>query len=145
MKTHSPSTLPSTNTDTPHDLYCTVYRRRPNGFQDTQSNDAMPAVFHHGICSRPKTSKIIPHDFRSHHAAFVVTRRLAGVLRLFNLGDHKLKGLGDVVVQPGAGLGEGALKIFCQLSSLFGCDLSLLRLQVALVADNDQRDPVRAL
>ena len=86
-----------------------------------------------------------PCSFRSHHAAFVVTRRLAGVLRLFHLAHHKLKGLGDVIIQPGAGLGESALEFFRQRSSLVGGDLSLLGLQVALVADNDQRNPVGTL
>ena len=108
--------------------------------QKTPSNDCNPWL-----------SSILPISYyrgsscRSHHDALAPSSRLAWILRFLNLGNHLLEGCGNVDVQPCASLGEAAVEFIRQLPSLVHRDLSLLGSEVALVADDDQRDPVGAL
>ena len=62
------------------------------------------------------------------------------VLGLFDLGDHELKGLGDVLIVAGAGFGPGTLELRPEVLAFFRRHLSLLWTQIALVADDDQRN-----
>ena len=82
---------------------------------------------------------------RSHHIAFVAARRLARVLRFLDFRDHGLERLGHIFVIPCAGFGEGTFEFLGQFATLVGIDLSLRQLKIALVADDDKRNPVGAL
>lgn len=84
-------------------------------------------------------------DSSLHQNAVALGWCLAGVLRLLNLSDQELKGLANVLVVSCARLGPAALYLFGELLSIFGGDLSLLGSQVALVADNADRNGVSAL
>lgn len=82
---------------------------------------------------------------RSHHNALAAPRRLGRLLELLDLSDHQIKRPLDVVVQPGTGLGERAVQLFFQTPALVQRDLPLVGLEVALVANHDQRYLIRAL
>ena len=81
----------------------------------------------------------------SHEHALAALGRLVGVLRLLHLADEQLKGPGDVLVVPGAGLGPGSLVLLGHGLALLGRHLALLGAQVALVADDADGDAGRAL
>lgn len=81
----------------------------------------------------------------SHEHALAAVGRLARVLRLFDLADEQLKGARHVLVVPRAGLGPGALVLVGHRLALLGRHLPLLGAQVALVADDADRDAGRAL
>jgi hypothetical protein len=70
--------------------------------------------------------------------------RLSWVLRLFDLRDHELEGLNYVLVMPRGGLGPGAVPLSCQGLSFLGSHLAL-DVQVTLVSNDDDGDPVRTL
>lgn len=80
-----------------------------------------------------------------HQNAIALSWCLAGVLRLFDLSNQEFEGLADVLVVSCARLGPAALYLLGELLAVFGGDLSLLGSQVALVADNADRDGVSAL
>lgn len=83
--------------------------------------------------------------FLLHQNAVALGGCLARVLRLLNLSDQELEGLADVLVVSCARLGPAALNLFGELLSIFRSDLSLLGSQVALVADNADRNGVSTL
>lgn len=68
---------------------------------------------------------------------------LTGVLCFLNLGDHLLKSVGNINIEPGTGFGEAAFEIFGHVPSLFCRDLPLLRLEISLIPDNHHWNPVR--
>lgn len=70
---------------------------------------------------------------------------LVRVRRLLDLPDHELERLDDVLVVAGTGLRERALEALCELLAVLGRNLALLGSQIALVADDDDRDPFCAL
>ncbi len=80
-----------------------------------------------------------------HHPTRLAAARLGRVLRALDLGNHELKGLGDVLVVARAGLGEGAAELRAQLPPFVRRHLPLLGPQVALVADDDEGDGFGAL
>jgi hypothetical protein len=80
-----------------------------------------------------------------HQNTIALARRLAGVLRLLDLPDQELESLAHVLVVSRARLGPAALYLLGELLSIFGCDLSLLGSQVALVADDADGDRLSAL
>ena len=82
---------------------------------------------------------------RSHHVALTAARGLARVLRFLDFCDHGLERLRHIFVIPCAGFGEGTFEFLGQFATLVGIDLSLRQLKIALVADDDERDPVGAL
>lgn len=81
----------------------------------------------------------------SHDGAFASTLRLVGVLRLLDLPDEELEGLGHVLVIPGAGFSPGTVDLLSQLLALLGADLALLGSQIALVTNNYNRYPLDSL
>lgn len=99
--------------------------------------------------TRP-TSRTIAGDslsvgISSHQYALAAGGRLIGVLRLLDLSDEELESLADVLVVAGTGLGPGAVVLLAQLLSVVGADLSLLGPEIALVAHNDDGDPLDTL
>lgn len=80
-----------------------------------------------------------------HQNAIALGRSLAWVLRLLNLSDQELESLAHVLVVSRARLSPAALYLLRELLSVFGCDLSLLGAQVALVADDADGDRLGAL
>lgn len=80
-----------------------------------------------------------------HQNAIALGRSLAWVLRLLNLSDQELESLAHVLVVSRARLGPAALYLLRELLSVFGCHLSLLGAQVALVADDADGDRLGAL
>lgn len=83
--------------------------------------------------------------FSSHDNALAAGGRLIRILRLFDLCDEQLKSLVDVLVVAGAGLGPAAVVLFGKLLAVVGRDLALLGAQIALVAHDDDGDPLDAL
>ena len=81
----------------------------------------------------------------SHDDTFSIVLRFVWILRLLNLTDEQLKGLGDILVVAGAGLGPGAVELLRHLATLLGRDLALLRPEIAFVADNDEWYPFDTL
>ena len=71
--------------------------------------------------------------------------RLAGLLTLFNLSNHSLESLADVLVVARAGLGEAAAQLFGELLAICEGDLALLGAQVGFVAYDCEGDCVGAL
>ena len=67
------------------------------------------------------------------------------MVRLFDLADHLLESNYDIRIQSRTGLREAAVTFICELSAFVEADLSLIRLQIAFVANDHQRYPVRAL
>lgn len=82
---------------------------------------------------------------RLHKNAVALLRGLAWGLRLLDLSDHELKGLGHIGVVGRASLGPPALQLLSKLAAILRANLALLRSQIALVADNDDRDRFSAL
>ena len=80
-----------------------------------------------------------------HDGALAPARGLAGVLALLDLGDHQVEGFLDVLVVPRTGLGPCALEFGGEGSAVVGGDLALCGVEIALVADDDEGDPFRAL
>lgn len=72
----------------------------------------------------------------SHHGALAIVGRGVGVLRLLDLFDEQLKGLGDTNIVAGTGLGPGAAKLFGELLAVIVADLALFRSQIALVTND---------
>lgn len=81
----------------------------------------------------------------SHHAALVSARWLVWILRLLNLTDHQLECLGNILVVASRSFSPSTLVLFCKRLSVLCCDLALLWTQIALVADDDYRNPIRSL
>lgn len=84
-------------------------------------------------------------DHQSHQSALISARGLRRVLRLFNLRNNQVKRFRDVKVQEGTGLGEGTVDLLGQLPAFVQSDLSLFRLEVALISHYDQWNLVRSL
>lgn len=82
---------------------------------------------------------------RSHEHALAALGRLVGVLRLLDLADQQLKRAAHVLAVPRARLGPRALVLVGHRLALLGRHLPLLGAQVALVADDADRDAVCAL
>lgn len=93
-------------------------------------------------CVRPLSNL---HLNLSHNSALAPGRRLIGILGLLDLSNKLLKGLGDVLVIASTGLGPGTLKLLTKLLAILGSNLPLFGAQIALVADNDDGDPLDAL
>lgn len=87
----------------------------------------------------------IPSDVGLHGDTCLGLRGIRGVLRLLDLGNQELKGLGHVLVVPSTSFGPATAALLCHLSALLGAHLALLGAQVALVADDDDRDGVSSL
>ena len=66
-------------------------------------------------------------------------------MRFLDFRNHELECFRNIGVQAGTGLGKAALELFREFSTFFCGDLSLLRLQITLVAYNDQWNPIRPL
>lgn len=66
-------------------------------------------------------------------------------MRLFDLSNEKLKGLANILIVAGTALGPGAVVLLAQLLAVLGADLSLLGSEIALVAHNDDGDPLDTL
>lgn len=81
----------------------------------------------------------------SHNIALAAGGRLIRVLRLLDLCNEQLKGLGYVLVVASTRLGPGAIVFLGQLLALLGGDLTLFGAQIGLVADDDDGDPLDAL
>lgn len=88
---------------------------------------------------------IVPLGPFSHDTALAAGGRLIRVLRLFDLCNEELKGLVDILVVAGTGLRPAAVVLFGDLLAILGRDLALLGAQIALVAHDDDRDPLDAL
>ena len=81
-----------------------------------------------------------------HHAALgVALLRLAGLLALFDLGDHALERLGDVLVEARAGLDEAAAQLVGEFLAVGGRHLARFGAQVGFVADHHDGNGVAAL
>lgn len=87
----------------------------------------------------------MPARLRLHDDALVSASRLAGVLALLDFGDHQIEGLLHVLVVPGACLRPGAFELLGESLSVIGRDLALGRVEVGLVANDDEGDPFGAL
>lgn len=82
----------------------------------------------------------------SHHDAFPTPSGFVGLLGFLDLGNHQLKGLGDILVDSGAGLYPATLQLLTQLLTFLGGDLSgLSSVDIALVADNHNWDRLGTL
>jgi hypothetical protein len=81
----------------------------------------------------------------SHDNALTTVLRLVRILRLFNLADQELKGDVDMFAVTGTGFRPAALELLRQLLALITCNLALFGPKIALVTNNDQRNPVRTL
>lgn len=81
----------------------------------------------------------------SHHNTLSAGGSFVGVLRLLDLGNERLKSLADMLVVAGASFGPAAVKPFCKLPGILLGNLTLFGAQVALIADNDNRDPIGTL
>lgn len=81
----------------------------------------------------------------SHNTALAAGGRLIRVLRLLDLSNEQLKGLANILVVTGTALRPGAIVLLGQLLSVLGGDLSLLGPEVALIAHNDDGDPLDTL
>lgn len=93
----------------------------------------------------PSQSRRLCGHCSSHHQALAAGWRLIRVLRLFDLCDEKIKAPANVLVIASAGFCPGAVVLLRQLLSIIGADLALLGAEVALVAHDDDRDPLNAL
>lgn len=85
------------------------------------------------------------NNLRSHHSTFVVTSWLAGIVRLLNFPNHKLKGLRDIEIQESTGLCESTVHLLRQLTTFFKRNLSLFRLEITLVSNNYKWYLIRSL
>jgi hypothetical protein len=84
-------------------------------------------------------------DMSLHDSTFAATSRLVRLCRLLDLSDHHLECLRDVGVVPSTGLSPSCVEFFCELLTLFGCDLALAFANIALVADDYEGDGFGAL
>ena len=80
-----------------------------------------------------------------HDETLAVVRWFAGRLGLLDLSDHQLKSGRDVCVVAGAGFRPGAVEALGQLLAFFRRDRSHVCGEIALVADEHERNPVLAL
>lgn len=80
-----------------------------------------------------------------HDETLAIVRWFAGRLGLLDLSNHQLKGGRDVCVVAGAGFGPGAVEALGQLLAFFRRDRSHVCGEIALVADEHERNPVLAL
>lgn len=80
-----------------------------------------------------------------HDDALAPAGWLARVLRFLNLPDHKLKRLDHIGVVTGGCLAPGAFELLRHLLALLSGDLVHFGLKVALVPDESEGYPVRAL
>lgn len=90
-------------------------------------------------------SKIASATVPSHQYALATGGRLIRVLRLFDLCDEKIKAPANVLVIASAGFGPGTIVLLGQLLPIICGDLALLGAEIALVAHNDNGDPLDAL
>ena len=87
----------------------------------------------------------LPLSSKLHDRALIASGRFIWVLRLLDLPNDQLKGLGDILVVARAGLSPSTLILFRQLLSHFLGNLPLLWTKVTLVAHNHNWYPFRAL
>ena len=75
-----------------------------------------------------------------HDNAVLALLGLASFLTLLDLGYHALKGLTNVLIEPGACFCPATIELLGKLTTILRLDLALLRSQIGFVADNDKRD-----
>lgn len=80
-----------------------------------------------------------------HDGTLAASVRFIGILSLLNLPNELLKGLGDVLVIASTRFGPGTLQLLRKFLPIFGSDLTLLGAEIALVTDNDNREPLNTL
>ena len=80
-----------------------------------------------------------------HDPALASPSRLIWVLRLLHFGNHLLKRLRHVSIEPRTGLCKAAIEFFGQLPSLFSRNVPLIWSQITFVPDNHQWHPVSSL
>ena len=80
-----------------------------------------------------------------HDDALAPARGLARVLRLLNLPDHKLERLDDIGVVASGRLAPSTFELLRHLLALLSGDLVHFGLKVALVSDEGEGYPIRAL
>lgn len=80
-----------------------------------------------------------------HDAALPSARWLVWLLRFLNLGNHHLKGFGNIGVIACTRLDPAAVELTGQVLSLLGCEFPLALGHVAFVADNDDGNGLGAL
>lgn len=110
----------------------------PNNFPRVGAGQSSPTLLSL-ICL------LLDPSFFSHDKALAAGGRLIRILRLFDLCDEELKGLVDVLVVAGAGLGPATVVSVGELLAVVGRDLALLGAQIALVAHDDDGDPLDTL
>lgn len=93
----------------------------------------------------PARRMIVTTHYQSHDNTFIIPRGLRRVLGLLNLANHQIKSPAHVDVEPSTGLGETAVELLCELATFFNLNLSLVFVEIALIADNHERNPVCAL
>jgi len=80
-----------------------------------------------------------------HDLTFIPISRLIGVLRFLNLSNDELKRLGDVLIVPCTCLCVRTVKLLRQRLALLDGDLALIWTQIALIPNNNDGNPFRAL
>lgn len=79
-------------------------------------------------------------ETRLHDDAVLALFGLTGFLTLLDLGDHTLKGLADVLIEPGTCFCPATAELLSQFTAVFSLDLALLGTKIRLVTNNDERD-----
>lgn len=75
-----------------------------------------------------------------HNDAVLTLLGLTSFLTLLDFGYHALKGLANVLIEPGTCFCPATIEFLGELTTIFRLDLALLWSQIGFVADNDQRD-----
>ena len=100
------------------------------------------------MCARekPPVRLFVRSSTSSHDGALgVALLGLAGLLTLFNLGNHALESLVDVLVELCADLDPPTAQLIRQLLAFSEGDLALFGAEVGLVADEHDGDGVSSL
>ena len=100
----------------------------------------------HSVAASSNCAYLVSHLRILHDRTLGISLfRLTSFLALFNLGDHALEGLADVLVVARARLGEAAAQLFGEFLAVGEGDLALLGAQIGLVADDCEGDGIGAL